>query len=416
MLTAPIPSTAATLRVLVVEDSVTIRKYLAKVLQTHGIEVVGEAEDGLRAVALCQQLKPDVITMDMILPGLNGLAATEQIMAYSPTPILIVSASVNRGELFQTYEALGAGAVDVLDKIKPGETAGEWDRRFVAAVRMAARIKVITHPRARLLKMARDRSEAAGSAAEPVAVTVEPARSGAARIPARALGTQDSRRVPGAESAGAVSLIAIGASTGGPAAIAEILGSLPADFAIPILIVLHISEMFSFAFADWLSTVSPFPARYAQDGEAIPQPGKPQIILAPAGRHLTVAGGVLHLTEAPERNSCRPSIDVLFESLAAEASTRTVFCLLTGMGKDGAAGMLAANRTGMITVAQDESSSVIFGMPAEAIRLGAATHVLPLPEIAPFFTSLSDRVNGLVARTEADRTRYAQRLRVTPWS
>jgi two-component system chemotaxis response regulator CheB len=393
MLTPTPVLTSAPLRVLVVEDSLTIRKYLVKVLQANGLEVVGEAADGLRAVELCMQLKPQVVTMDMILPGLSGLAATGEIMAYSPTPILIVSASVNRGEVFQTYEALAAGAVDVLDKIKLGETSAAWEQRFVAAVRMAARIKVITHPRARLLRMsgARNLDTAQALPLKPI-VSIQ---SASPSQPASYRGASSPVTAP----QGKADLIAIGASTGGPAAISEILRSLSPDFPIPILIVLHISEMFAFAFAEWLNTLSPIPARYAIDGESLPLPGKPQILLAPAGRHLTVEAGRLRLSEAAERNSCRPSIDVLFESLALAPSRRSVLCLLTGMGKDGAAGMLAGREAGLQTVAQDEASCVIFGMPAEAIRLRAAERVLPLQDIAPFLNSFTSAAKASMVRS-----------------
>ena len=309
--------------------------------------------------------------MDMILPELSGLAATEQIMAFCPTPILIVSASINRGEVFQTYDALAAGAVDVFDKVRTGSastaastaaneaTQRDWEQRFVAAVRMAARIKVITHPRARLQSARAFTREVAS--VDPAATTALPAESANERA----------------------DLVAIGASTGGPAAIVEILRGLPADFALPVLIVLHISELFAFAFAEWLNTLSPIPARYARDGEAVPQPGKPQVILAPAGRHLVVEGNTLRLRDTAERHSCKPSIDVLFESLAAQPGRHSLLCLLTGMGTDGAAGMLAARRAGLETIAQDEATSVIFGMPGEAVRLGAAARILPLAQIAP---------------------------------
>ena len=151
--------------------------------------------------------------------------------------------------------------------------------------------------------------------------------------------------------------------------------------------MLHISELFSFAFAEWLNTLSPIPARYATDGESMPQPGRPQIILAPAGRHLTVENGLLRLRDTAERHSCKPSIDVLFESLAAQPGLHSLLCLLTGMGTDGATGLLAARRAGLRTVAQDEATSVIFGMPGEAVRLGAAERILPLDEIAPLLRS-----------------------------
>ena len=367
--------TGSPLRVLVVEDSITIRRYIVRVLEANGMEVVGEAADGLSATQMCKALQPDMVTMDMILPGLSGLAATEQIMAFCPTPILIVSASVNRGEVFQTYEALAAGAVDVFDKVRSGEITSEWETRFVAAVRMTARIKVITHPRARLSQ---------GRAFQPA-------------MDETANGTTSPSDMQ-------ADLIALGASTGGPAAIAEILRKLPAGFPIPILIVLHISELFAFAFAEWLNTLSPIPARYAQDGELLPRPGKPQIILAPAGRHMVVESGMLRLRDSPERNSCRPSIDVLFESIARHEPLRASLLLLTGMGKDGAQGLLAGRQAGLDTIAQDEASSVIFGMPAEAIRLGAVKRVLPLQEIAPNLMELANLSKAGVNRMRGART------------
>jgi two-component system chemotaxis response regulator CheB len=339
------------LRVLVVEDSLTIRKYLVQVLSADGgIEVAGEAPDGKRAIELCQALRPDVVTMDMMLPIMTGVAATEYIMAYCPTPILIVSASVNRGEVFRTYEALAAGALDVLEKPKVTESTREWEQRFVSTVKLIAKIKVITHPRGRLRAAPLPISAGAPDAPQP---------SG-----------QDCR------------LIAIGASTGGPAAVADILRAMPEDFGLPILVVIHIADAFAYAMAEWLNTEARVPVRYAVDGEWLPQPGTPQVLLAPADRHLAVKDGRLHLLNTPERHACRPSVDVLFESIAAEMAPQSLLILLTGMGRDGAAGLLAARRAGAATVAQDEATSVIFGMPGEAVRLGAAERVLALDQIA----------------------------------
>ena len=178
-------------------------------------------------------------------------------------------------------------------------------------------------------------------------------------------------------------IIVIGASFGGLEALTKLASGLTRDFPAAILIVLHISELFAFAFAEWLNTLSPIPAHYARDGEPLPQPGKPQVILAPAGRHLVVEGGALRLRDTAERHSCKPSIDVLFESLAAQPNRHSLLCLLTGMGTDGATGLLAARRAGLETIAQDEATSVIFGMPGEAVRLGAASSILPLYKIAP---------------------------------
>src|SRR5258707_15708436 len=196
-------------RVLVVEDSLTIRKRLVEILESApDMEVIGEAEDGKRAIEICQQCRPDVITMDMMLPIMNGLAATEYIMAHCPTPILVVSASTNRGELFKIYEALAAGAVDVLDKPSGTEAEGVWESRFLSTLKLVARIRVITHPRARLAGLGRPALDA-----PPQSIDL----SGPAQR---------------------YDLVAIGASTGGPAAIGEILRGLPAEFPLPILFVL----------------------------------------------------------------------------------------------------------------------------------------------------------------------------------
>jgi two-component system chemotaxis response regulator CheB len=351
-------------RVLVVEDSLTIRRRLCEVLGTDpDIEIVGEAADGERAVEACQEHRPDVVTMDMMLPNMSGLAATEYIMAHCPTPILICSSSLNRGELFKTYEALAAGAVDVLDKPRGDETDGTWERHFIETVKLVARIRVITHPRARLGALGRDRSV-------PVSATATPAR----------VGTSQPYRVA-----------AIGASTGGPGAIVEILRALPADFRLPVLLVLHISEPFAVAFTEWLDRQSSRRVVCARDGDLIAAHAG-RVVMAPSDRHLVVRGGRLRLTREAERNSCRPSVDVLFESMAKEYGPAAVAVLLTGMGRDGASGLLEIRKAGGLTVAQDEATSVIFGMPYEAIALGAAVRVLPLGQIGAFLGSIPSGV------------------------
>jgi two-component system chemotaxis response regulator CheB len=333
------------LRVLVVEDSLTIRRRLIEVLGSSAeFEVVAEAADGSQAIELCALHRPDVVTMDMMLPGITGLGATEHIMAHFPTPILVVSSSFNRGELFRTYDALAAGAVDMMEKPSGREGPGVWEQAFISALRIVARVRVITHPRARL--------EAQRSAVRIV-------QSHAGRAP---------------------SLIAIGASTGGPGALVEVLGALPKDLAVPVLVVLHLGAPFAGAFAEWLSQQVGRDVRYAVGGERVSSLGG-RIALAPPDRHLTVQEGTLLLTDAPERHSCRPSVDVLFESLVSEAPG-VAACLLTGMGKDGALGLLALRRGGALTIAQDEATSVVYGMPREAALIGAPLRVLPLSRIA----------------------------------
>jgi two-component system chemotaxis response regulator CheB len=345
-------------RVLVVEDSLTVRKRLVEVLaHDSGIEVVGEADNGKRAIELCRELRPDIVTLDMMLPVMSGLAATEYIMAHCPTPILVVSASTNRGEIFKTYEALAAGAVDVLEKPRGDEADGEWERSFIATVKLVSRILVITHVRARL-----------SSPAHPL----RPARTSAVR-----------------PSVG-IQAVAIGASTGGPAAIVELLRGLPAEFSIPILFVLHISTVFSAGFADWLDGQTGRRVAYARNGDPLSSAAG-RVVMAPPETHLVLEDGRFGLTNGPERYSCRPSVDVLFESVATELGAAVAGCLLTGMGRDGAAGLLQIRRAGGFTIAQDEATSVIYGMPREAALLGAAERVLPLGEIARTIAALDPK-------------------------
>jgi two-component system chemotaxis response regulator CheB len=353
------------LRILVVEDSLTTRRQFSEILAADpDLEVVGEAEDGKRAIELCDQLRPDVITLDMVLPVMSGLTATEYIMAYMPTPILIVSASTNRGELFKTYDALAAGAVDVLEKPTVGDVDGIWGRRFVAAVKLIAGIKVITHVRARL------------SGTERTVAAVQEYRA-ASVAPVGNNRHQSQHR----------GLVAIGASTGGPAAIVKVLRALPPGLRVAVLFVLHIDEPFAAAFAEWLDNQTPHRVAYARDRDSIDSL-RGQVIMAPPGRHLSVAGARLRLSTDPPRHSCRPSVDVLFESLAVDRGAEVVACLLTGMGRDGAAGLLAIRRAGGFTLAQDESTSVIYGMPREAVLLDAAQMVLPLEQIGPQIAKL----------------------------
>jgi two-component system chemotaxis response regulator CheB len=338
------------IRVLVVEDSLTVRRRLVEVLSGDAeLEVVAEAEDGKGGVEACAALRPDVVTMDVVLPVMSGLAATEYIMAYVPTPILVVSASSNRGALFKTYDALAAGAVDVIEKPLGDEPDGQWEAALVRAVKRVARIKVITHPRGRRA---------------PRPAVEGPVRAGEA----------------------APRLVAVGASTGGPAAVAHLLGALDADFPLPILLVIHIGALFASTLADWLDGVSALRVAFARDGEPLPPCGAGRVLMAPPDRHLELCDGRLRLTCGPERHSCRPSVDVLFESVARDAGDRGLACLLTGMGRDGAAGLLAIKRAGGTTVAQDEATSVVFGMPREAVALGAADHVLALEAMAPFLS------------------------------
>jgi chemotaxis response regulator CheB len=316
------------IRVLVVEDSLTVRKRLVEVLELDpSFEVVGEAADGQTGIELCMALRPDVITMDLMLPGTSGLAATEYIMAHCPTPILIVSSSHNRGELRKTYEALAAGAVEAFEKPNGTEEPNAWERGFLSTLRIVSRVRVITHPRARLF--------------------------GVTRTPVR-----DEHPPPTAVTAAhraEFELAVIGASTGGPIALVELFKALPHNYVLPTLVVLHIGAPFAPAFAEWLRSQIGRGTSYAVDGEPLTAL-RNSVRLAPADQHLELRSGRLRITNDPPRHSCRPSVDVLFESVAREHGSRTAACLLTGMGRDGASGLLALRRSGSLTMAQDEAS------------------------------------------------------------
>ena len=351
------------LRVLVVDDSLTVRKRLCEVLATDDdIQLVGEAADGKEAIELCLLLRPDVISLDMMLPVMSGLAATEYIMAYCPTPILVVSSSFNRGEMFKSYEALAAGAVELMEKPAADAVEGEWEQHYLAMLKLVARVKVVTHLRGRKSNYRDAVPEQPGISSSAPAQLSAPA-------PARC----------------SIKLAAIGASTGGPGAIVEVLRGLPADFPVPVLIVIHISEPFGTAFADWLDTQTVHKVRIGTEGQLLIKPG---VFIASAAHHLVVRDRRLHIDDSAERFSCRPSVDVLFESVAKEYGASAAACLLTGMGQDGARGLLAIHQAGGVTIAQDEASCVVYGMPREAALLGAAQRVLPLCEIGPALATI----------------------------
>lgn len=346
-------------RVLVVEDSLTVRERLAEVLASDpGFEVVGLASDGLEALRRYESAAPDVISLDMVLPGCSGLEVTRRIMSTRATPILVVSASVNRGEAFDALDALRAGAVDLFDKSRLGTDPG-WTDAYRSALRLVSRIRVVTRP------SPRTPSPPDPATRPPPAPTVS-------------------------EGAAPYRLVVLGASTGGPAALARVLAELPRDFGLPSLIVLHLASLFATPLVEWLGKQVSLPVRLVADGEPLPSPGPgAPVLLAPPDRHLVVQGARLRLTTDPERHACRPSVDVLFESVAREFGQRAIAGLLTGMGRDGAAGLLALRQAGAFTLAQDEATSAVFGMPRAAIERGAAQAVLPLGAIAATLDRLS---------------------------
>lgn len=339
------------IRVLVAEDTATTRQLLVDLLRSEpDVEVVGEARNGAEAVELTRTLHPSVITMDVRMAPLDGFEATRRIMQDVPTPIVIVSGSVDVRAVETSMKALGAGALALLPT-PPGPGAPDFEfqrRRFVDTVRNTARLDV-----------SRVRPE-------PVAGTP---RTGATA----------SHRV-----------VAIAASTGGPVAIATLLAGLPADLPVPVLVVQHIAHGFGPGFAAWLDTCSPLRVKVARNGDAL-LPGT--VHVAPDGQHLGITSSLtVQLSDAPPVDGARPSASHLFSSVANACGRAAIGVILTGMGKDGVDGLREMRRAGAVVLAQDEETSVVYGMPGAAVSAGVTSDSLPLARIAP-------RIRELLGRT-----------------
>ncbi len=340
------------IRVLLVDDSPSVRAVLKRIFRrTRDIEVVGESGDGAQAVQAVVDLQPHVVVMDLQMPVLDGYAATEQIMALRPTPIVVLSSRANRNQMQIAFEAMRRGAVEVLPK--PEDTAS-WQQ---LAESLPATVRAVAEPRAAPRARRARAATAGGAGAPPVA--------------------DASRGARGEE----IRWVAIGASTGGPAAIRELLDEMPADSPVGFMIVQHIASGFELGFADWLNKELPFDVRLAQHGEVL---RRGAVRLAPGGSHLRLeAGGVLVLdSETPVRRGHRPSVDEMFLACAEACPREVAGVLMTGMGSDGVEGLLALRRAGGVTLVQDEASSVVFGMPRVALERGAAETALPPRELA----------------------------------
>ena len=328
------------IKILIADDSFLVRQVLTDILQqAPDLEVAGCAANGREAVDLTLSLKPQLVIMDLLMPVMDGLAAIEEIMTSAPTPVLVLSAAIDDSEVSHAFTAIKRGALDVMEKpsVDGSWSLDEFGARLIEKVRLLAGIRVIRHPK-RSVKC-----------------------PGAGEIAATA-GTSPR-------------ILAIGASTGGPKAVMTLLKSLPAGFPGTVFVVQHIADGFAAGFASWLDRECAIPVRLAVDGARY-APG--EAVVAPDACHLTVSEGRIRLTDAPPVNCCRPSIDVFLGSLAQEPCDQVVSVLLTGMGRDGAHGMLQIKERGGTTVVQDESSCAVFGMPREAIRLNAVDEVLPL--------------------------------------
>lgn len=330
-----------TIRVLVVDDSAFSRELISSLLEEDGsVEVVGSAENGMQAVMLNEKLRPDLITMDIAMPVMDGYEAIETIMAHTPVPILVLTSLYDAEAAFK---AVGMGALEVMDK---DCISAAGSAELITKVNYLSKVKVIRH----LYSIGR---RAQSQEVQPV-------------TKAKHLDHP---------------VIAVAASTGGPKAVASLLGALPPGFPASLLIAQHIGGEFIPGLASWLSKVTSLDVRIASEGDVI-LPGF--VYLAPAGKHLLVGR---NLTASLENQSSRdiyaPSCDKLFLSLAEHCTDRAVGIVLTGMGRDGALGIASVKQAGGVTIAQDEETSVVFGMPRAAIETKRVDCVMALQDIAP---------------------------------
>ncbi|MEW6115429.1 MAG: chemotaxis response regulator protein-glutamate methylesterase [Nitrospirota bacterium] len=354
------------IKVLIIDDSAVLRHLLAEILsQTDDIEVVGTAQDPLFAMSKITSLEPDVITLDVEMPRMDGLSFLEQLMRTHPVPVIMISALTQRGGE-TTLKALELGAVDYVTKPGIGIADGiaRLGEEIVHKIRIAARAKVKRRP---------FRSPT-GQHEQPPPAPLRPERPSA--FDTRCMATTDR-------------IIAIGASTGGTQAITEIITELPED--IPgIVIVQHMPPLFTRSFAERLNTLSRLDVREAKSGDRILRGA---VLIAPGNKHMTIQrDGALYyveVTDGPMVNFVRPSVDVLFRSVARYAGKNAIGVILTGMGEDGARGLLEMQRAGALTIAQDESSSTVFGMPKRAIEMHAVDRITPLHEIASLLAGSS---------------------------
>lgn len=333
----------AVIRVLIVDDSPTLRFVTRRILEKDPeLEVVGEAGDGETAVAMSARLEPDIITMDIRMPKMNGFEAIRHIMAQSPRPIVVLTTPESDKELRITFNAIQAGALTVLSK--PATLDSSWTGELVTQLKTLAGVKVVRR--------------------NPL---LSGRRAWAPPGPRLSLPLSSSR------------IVAIGASTGGPPALRAVLGQLPGGFPHPVVVVQHISPGFTKGFVRWLNNNLTLRVKVAERGEIL-APGT--VYVAPDHRHLQVSPQATVDTNVfLPVDGHRPSVTALFESVARAFGPKAIGVLLTGMGSDGARGLKAIREAGGRTIAQNEETCVVFGMPKAAVELGAAETVLPVEHI-----------------------------------
>lgn len=342
--------TGRPVRVIVAEDSSTSRALLVELLASDpDVEVVAEAADGERAIELTATLRPSIVVMDIDMPVLDGFEATKRIMAETPTPIVIVTSHHNPHDVELSLQAVRLGALNVLPKpVGPGSSSFEREAdRFVAVVKALSDVKVVRR-----------------------------------RRPSTVPGD---RLLP----SGRLDVVGVAASTGGPAALYQLLAELPADIDVPILVVQHIAEGFLPGLVSWLGRGTPLPVTIARHDEVL---RRGTVYVAPDGYHLEVGrDGKVMLTSAPPLGGFRPSATKLFESLAQHFGVGVVAVVLTGMGVDGLEGARAVRLAGGRVLAQDEDTSAVFGMPRAVVTAGLAHVVAPVEALAARITGFAER-------------------------
>jgi two-component system chemotaxis response regulator CheB len=351
-----------TIRVMVVDDSVVIRRLVKEILDADPrIEVVGTAQNGLQALQKLAELKPDAITMDIEMPVMDGIACVRELRKTHPRiPIVMFSTLTERGAA-GTMDALAAGASDYVTK--PANVGSVTESRHNISEQLIPKLIALTGARRLVVR----------SAALPPPQPISAGIRGAAAT--------GRRTAPFA-------VLAIGSSTGGPDALAVLLSALPADLPVPVVVVQHMPPLFTRMLAQRLDSTCKLTITEAAEGDLVE---RGRVLIAPGGQHLELrnkgATVVAHLTDAPPENFCRPAVDVLFRSVSTVYRNRVLGVVLTGMGRDGAQGATAIRAAGGEMFAQDEASSVVWGMPGAVVMAGQADRVLPLSQLAAQITS-----------------------------
>lgn len=362
------------IKVLVVDDSALMRRVITRLLESQAdIKVIETASNGQEAIKKVAALRPDVVTMDVEMPGLNGVTTVTRLMRECPVPVVMLSAHTTEGARV-TMEALAAGAVDFVPKpLKAGDTE-KMARELARKIRVARRASFKRCPVAPAAQKPVTVSHKQRTVSKPVSKTTT--REEVAPTPEPAV-----RKTPEKTE-----LLVIGSSTGGPAALQVLLPVLPANLSCGVVVVQHIPVGFSGPMAEHLNRKCKLEVKHAEHGDRV-LPG--QVLVAPAGFDLTFRKNAGRLSVALDKGSkpvppggFRPSVDVVMNSAAEVVGNQVMGVLLTGMGRDGARGMLAIKQRGGYTVAQDESTSVVYGMPKAAAELDATVKILPLPQIA----------------------------------